>query len=156
MPFYPEKEFNWEGIPKVEYKSAEPGQPVTFHATDRQTLVGPGNDTAFHLRYFECAVGGYSSLEKHRHVHVVVAVRGRGTVVVENEVYHIKPHDLIVIPPWAKHQLINASDSEPFGFFCTVDADRDRYQTLSRAEVAAMQQNPEVAAALRVNEQYWG
>ena len=156
MPFYKHNNYVWEGIPKVDYKPCDPGQPQTFSATDRQTLVGPGNDTAFHLRYFECAVGGYSSLEKHQHVHVVVCMRGHGTVVVDNEVYQVEPYDLVVIPPWAKHQLINTSDTEPFGFFCTVDGARDRYAALTHAEVDEMCKDPAVKAALRIHEHYWG
>lgn len=156
MGFHRMTDFNWDGIEKVEYKNAPTDGPVTFAKTDRQTLVGDGQNTAFHARYFECAGGGYSSLEKHRHVHVVIAARGAGVVVVDDEVYDVKPGDLVVIPPWAKHQLVNASETEPFGFFCFVDADRDRFQTLTREEVAEMEKNEKVKNAIRVNEKYWG
>lgn len=156
MSFHKENDFNWEGIEKVDYKTASTDGPISFNKTDRHTLVGDGQNTSFHTRYFECDGGGYSSLEKHAHVHVVIAARGKGVVIVDDEVYEVKPHDLIVIPPWAKHQLVNASETEPFGFFCIVDADRDRFQTLTREEVAEMQKNEKVAKAIRVHEKYWG
>lgn len=156
MSYHKEQDFNWEGIEKVGYKTAQASGPITFNATDRHTLVGDGQDTGFHLRYFECDIGGYSSLEKHKHVHVVIAARGHGKIVVEDKVYDVKPHDVVVIPSWARHQLVNASDDEPFGFFCIVDAQRDRFQTLTREEVDELCKNEEVAAALRINEKYWG
>jgi ribulose-bisphosphate carboxylase large chain len=37
-----------------------------------------GESQRFHVRYFEIAPGGYSTLEKHEHEHVVIPIRGRG------------------------------------------------------------------------------
>ena len=37
----------------------------------------------------------------------------------------LKPFDVAYVPPLQVHQLRNKS-SEPFGFFCIVDHDRDR------------------------------
>jgi len=156
MGFHKVTDYNWDGIEKVEYKKASLEGPITFNATDRQTLVGDGQSTSFHARYFECAVGGYSSLEKHEHVHVVIIARGEGVVIVDDEVNDVKPNDLIVIPPWAKHQLVNKSETEPFGFFCMVDANRDRFQTLTKEEVEEMKKNEKVAKAIRIHEKYWG
>ncbi len=153
--FYESKDFNWEGIDKVEYKNANISGPITFNATDRQTLVGDGQNTAFHARYFECDKGGYSSLEKHEHVHVVIVGRGEGQIIIEDEVHDVKPMDLVVIPSWAKHQLVNVGD-EPFGFFCMVDADRDRFQTLTKEEIDDMCKNEKVKKALKINEKYFG
>src|SRR5436309_1953714 len=70
-------DFRWEGVPAADYKQgAEHHQGVT-----RMALVGDrGEATAFHLRYFEIAPGGFSSLEHHGHEHAVVVLRGRGQV----------------------------------------------------------------------------
>ena len=54
------------------------------HATTeilRTELIGKhGESCAFHVRYFEVGPGGYSTLEKHQHEHVVIPIRGRGVV----------------------------------------------------------------------------
>ena len=84
MSFHKENDFNWEGIEKVDYKTASTDGPISFNKTDRHTLVGDGQNTSFHTRYFECDGGGYSSLEKHAHVHVVIAARGKGVVIVDD------------------------------------------------------------------------
>ena len=47
----------------------------------RTELVGKnGESCKFHVRYFEVAPGGYSTLEKHVHEHVVIPLRGKGVV----------------------------------------------------------------------------
>lgn len=47
----------------------------------RTELVGKnGESCQFHVRYFEVGPGGYSTLEKHVHEHVVIPIRGRGVV----------------------------------------------------------------------------
>jgi quercetin dioxygenase-like cupin family protein len=104
---------------------------------------------AFQLRYFEIAPGGFSSLEKHRHAHTIVVLRGRGRVVAGPRVFTVEPFDLVVIPPGAPHQFLNAG-AEPFGFLCPVDADRDPPQALTADELAALMREPAVRAAIRL------
>ena len=92
----------------------------------RHTLIGArGENTDFHLRYFEVAPGGMTSLEQHEHEHVVVCIRGEGICRVRRKDYALGFMDVIYIPPGAIHQLKNTG-KEPFGFFCIVDAERDR------------------------------
>src|ERR671936_435467 len=111
----------------------------------RMTLASPaGIPSAFELRYFEIEPGGYSSLEKHRHVHVVVALRGRGRAVVGDAVFELEPFAAIYVAPLTPHRWLNAGD-EPFGFLCTVDAERDRPQPLDDNEWDALQKNPATA-----------
>ncbi len=91
----------------------------------RRSLVGAERgDTGFHLRYFEIERGGYSSLERHRHVHVVIGVRGLGEVRIGDTTHSLGPFDVTVIGPGETHRLANRNE-EPFGFFCIVDAVRD-------------------------------
>jgi len=117
----------------------------------RYTLLGAGEPAAFQLRYFEIGPGGYSSLEKHRHVHAVIVLRGRGRVVVGRDVFDVGPFDLVYVPPVTPHQFVNAG-TEPFGFLCPVDADRDPPQPLTDAELRELMSEPRVRAALRVGD----
>ena len=117
--------FRWPGVPVTEYKQA-----AEHHCgVTRTTLVGAGGETtAFHLRYFEIAPGGFSSLEHHSHEHAVMVLRGGGQVRLGEAVYEVSFGDLVYVAPHEVHQFRNTSDAEPFGFLCLVDADRDRPQ----------------------------
>jgi ribulose-bisphosphate carboxylase large chain len=119
--------FAWQGIKAEQYKPAG----KDWAEIVRQTLIGNrGETTKFHLRYFEIAPGGFSSLEMHKHEHVVIGVRGKGICVAGKKKYEVGFLDTLYIKPNAPHQLRNIS-SEPFGFFCIVNAKRDRPKILS-------------------------
>jgi quercetin dioxygenase-like cupin family protein len=120
--------FAWKGIKTEQYKPT--GRDWAEIA--RQTLIGNRGETAkFHLRYFQIAPGGFSSCEMHRHEHVVIGIRGEGICVVGKKKYRIGFLDTLYIKPGEPHQLRNISD-EPFGFFCIVNAKRDRPKILRR------------------------
>jgi ribulose-bisphosphate carboxylase large chain len=112
----------WEGVPVEEYKQA-----ADHHCgVTRTVLIGAsGEQTAFHVRYFEIAPGGFSTLERHEHEHVVVVLRGRGEVRLGDDTHTITFGDTVYVAPNEVHQLRNPSASEPFGFLCMVDARRD-------------------------------
>ena len=115
--------FQWSGGYLKEYK-IEGG--LDFKGIVRHELVGNfGENTKFDLRYFEIEHGGYSSLEKHVHEHVIIGVRGKGILVNGTEEILIQMHDIAYVAPLEKHQLRNCG-SDPFGFFCIVDHERDR------------------------------
>jgi ribulose-bisphosphate carboxylase large chain len=114
--------FSWKGIKTERYKSAG----KDWAAIAKQTFVGNhAESTKFHLRYFEVAPGGFSSFEKHRHEHVVIGIRGEGVCIVGKKRYHIGFLDTIYMKPNEPHQLRNPF-KKPFGFFCIVNAKRDR------------------------------
>ena len=116
--------FRWEGVPSIPYKTRD-GGPLAWRGVERFVLVGgPGDPTAFQLRYFEIGPGGYSSFEQHRHAHAVLVVRGRGRVRVGEVVHRVRPMDLVYVPPGVPHQF--QAGRERFGFLCPVDAQRDR------------------------------
>jgi quercetin dioxygenase-like cupin family protein len=126
----------WEGVEREVYKSSQE-EGRDWQGIVRQVLVGKGGEsTAFHLRYFEVAPGGYSSLEKHEHAHVVVVVKGKGRAILDATAYELNPFDTVYVAPWTPHQF-QAVNDEPFGFFCIVDAKRDRPQTVSSTEAIA-------------------
>lgn len=118
-------DFTWQGRSASAYKMT---QQLPFAGVSRTELVGGfGEQTAFDLRYFEIAPGGYSSREKHVHAHVVIGVRGHGTLLTGEAAQAIQPWDIAFVPSLRPHQLRNDGD-EPFGFLCIVDHDRDRPQ----------------------------
>jgi quercetin dioxygenase-like cupin family protein len=136
-------DFRWDGVECRPYK--EEGS-APFRGISRQVLI---DDTALgcELRYFEVDAGGYSTLERHEHVHGVMIFRGRGHCLLGTEVRPVATFDLITIPAWTWHQF-RADAGEPLGFICMVNRLRDRPQLPSDAELAAMRAVPEVAAFL--------
>jgi mannose-6-phosphate isomerase-like protein (cupin superfamily) len=94
------------------------------------------------------AAGGFSTLERHEHMHAVMILRGRGHCLVGNEVRPIETHDLVTVPPMTWHQF-RATRGEPLGFLCMVNAERDKPQLPSADELAELQANRTVAAFLR-------
>ncbi len=73
--------FLWQDRARRTYK--EDAQS-NWRGVTRTSLVGGSDEipVPFQLRYFEVEAGGYSSREKHAHQHVVVVVRGKGSVVL--------------------------------------------------------------------------
>jgi quercetin dioxygenase-like cupin family protein len=122
-PADPTAPFRWLGAPPTDYKAeAEHHRGVT-----RTALIGEaGEMMAFHVRYFEIAPGGFSTLEHHEHVHAVVVLRGKGEVTLGDVVHELGFGDAVYVAPGEAHQFRNASGEEPFGFLCMVDAQRDR------------------------------
>ena len=113
-----------------------------FAGVSRHTLARPEDLPAtWELRYFEFEPGGYSSLEKHRHVHYVVVLRGSGRALVGGRVVTCRPFDAIRVPSFVPHRWMNAGD-QPFGFLCTADRDRDRPQPLADDEWGALAADP--------------
>jgi quercetin dioxygenase-like cupin family protein len=138
--------FRWADVEGRNYKD-EPGtaRGMGWQGLTRHTLVRAADTgVSFEQRYFEIAPGGYSSLEKHEHVHVVIAVRGAGRALIAGEVVDLSPMDLVETPPFAPHRWVNAGD-EPFGFLCTVEGERDRPQPLSDEEWQALAADPRTA-----------
>ena len=123
--------FEWKCRPGSAYKSAckdasGPRAEPAFRGVRRVELVGRfGERSRTDLRYFEIEPGGHSSLEKHLHAHIVIGARGHGVLVLEGSRETLGAMDVACIGPLETHQLRNES-TEPFGFFCIVDHERDR------------------------------
>lgn len=118
--------FRWDGVPVAEYKTQTDGAAADhWCGITRMVLAGErGERTRFHVRYFEIAPGGFSSLEHHMHEHVVVVLRGAGQVQLGEMQYDLATGDAVYVAPDDVHQFRNPSTTEPFGFLCIVDAER--------------------------------
>lgn len=114
--------FNWTHIQPVEYKSDD----QSWAGVARRVFTGEsGESPNFHVRYFEIEKNGYSTLEQHKHEHVVVVMRGQGHAIVGEKRVELKFGDVLYVAPDEVHQLSNALE-EPFGFLCIVNSERDR------------------------------
>jgi quercetin dioxygenase-like cupin family protein len=121
--------FRWEGAAVQAYKHP------TEHwcGVTRVPLVGGrGEATRFHLRYFEIAPGGFSSFEQHAHEHAVVILRGQGEVQLGGEAHPLGQGDVVYVAPHEPHQFRNPAGTEPLGFLCVVDAERDQPVPVAR------------------------
>lgn len=125
--------FRWQGVDLLAYKQ-EGSAP--FRDVTRQVLFD-GAGLPAQLRYFEVAPGGWTTLERHQHVHAVMVIRGRGQCLVGDRSHEIGMHDLVTVPPMTWHQFRAAQD-EPLGFLCLVARDRDRPQLPSEEEAKAL------------------
>jgi len=119
------RDFRWDGVALQPYKSRT-DNAGEFAGASRQVIAGDrGEPIAFELRYFELAPGGFTSLERHRHCHVVIGLRGRGEVTIGARQHRVAPFDAIYIAPNRVHRL-RAIGRESFGFFCIVNRERDK------------------------------
>ena len=138
------KGYRWEGVEELPYK--EDGRAL-FKSITRQVLFAdPQLDGE--LRYFEMAPGGFSTLERHEHMHAVLILRGRGHCLVGEEVRAIETRDLVTVPAMTWHQF-RATQGEPLGFLCMVNAARDKPQLPSPEDLAKLERNARIAAFLR-------
>jgi mannose-6-phosphate isomerase-like protein (cupin superfamily) len=138
------QKYRWEGVEERPYKEDD---RALFKSITRQVLF---SDPELHgeLRYFEVAAGGFSTLERHEHMHAVMILRGRGHCLVGNEVRPIETHDLVTVPPMTWHQF-RATHGEPLGFLCMVNAARDKPQLPSADDLTELLANRTIAAFLR-------
>jgi len=135
--------FRWAGVDRLNYK--EEGS-APFKSISRQVLFsGPG--LAGELRYFKIEPGGFSTLERHEHVHAVMILHGRGTCLVREMVRAVETYDLVTIAPWSWHQF-RATGGEALGFLCLVNAERDRPQLPNADDLTALRAIPGVAEFL--------
>jgi len=138
------RDYRWEGVAELPYKEDD---RALFKAITRQVLFA---DPQLHgeLRYFEVAPGGFSTLERHQHMHAVMILRGRGHCLVGEEVRAVGTRDLVTVPAMTWHQF-RATSGEPLGFLCMVNATRDKPELPSAEDMAKLERDAKIAAFLR-------
>ena len=70
------------------------------------------------LRLFSIDVGGYTSLEKHKHEHEVFILHGEAFVRGGNTETIVREGNVIFISSWEEHQFRNVGE-EKLQFLCT-------------------------------------
>lgn len=125
--------YEWQGVEKKAYKK----NVSLFRNVHRFTLLGSEiPELNFETRYFEIGPGGHSSLEKHRHPHSVIVIRGSGSVILNDTITSLSIHDVVYIAPETIHQF-HADTEEPLGFICIVDRYRDKPVVPENSEIEA-------------------
>uniref|UniRef100_Q07KC7 Cupin 2, conserved barrel domain protein n=1 Tax=Rhodopseudomonas palustris (strain BisA53) TaxID=316055 RepID=Q07KC7_RHOP5 len=130
----------WRDVEMMAYKQDD---AAPFRDVTRQLLFSDPR-LACEWRYFEVAAGGYSTLEKHDHVHGVMIHRGKGQCLVGHHVSDVAVGDLVFIPPQTWHQF-RANAGDVLGFLCLVNAERDRPQLPGDGDLAALRADPAIA-----------
>jgi mannose-6-phosphate isomerase-like protein (cupin superfamily) len=129
--------FHWEDVEVLQYKQVG---TAPFKDVTRQVLFDDPS-MATQLRYFEVAPGGWTTLERHEHVHNVMVIRGKGRCLIGNKAHDLAQNDLVSVPPMTWHQFHAAADA-PLGFLCLVNRDRDRPQLPGQADLEALAAAP--------------
>ena len=102
--------WDWDG---VLCNQLQPGITV-------QRFISRQDDSnKLELRYFELEPGARSNYEQHNYEHAVLVLRGRGTVLLGEEVFSVQFGDAIFVESDEIHQF-RAAEDELFGFLCTV------------------------------------
>jgi len=105
---------DWEGVERDDY------QDPHIRGVSVRWLIGPAEGAAnFAMRYFEIQPGGHTSLDSHAHDHGVLVLRGRGRVLLGEEVRKIGFGDAVYVSPYEIHQFTCVGD-DPLGFLCVI------------------------------------
>src|SRR5438270_14094692 len=118
IPF-DEAAFRWKGIEPRDYRErAGQERGMGFRGVARHTLAeGQELPARFELRYFELEPGGYSSLEKHRHAHFVVALRGSGRALVGEVLFAVEQFAAVSVACGSPQRRLYLG-AQPFVFIC--------------------------------------
>jgi len=135
--------FKWRDV-EVRDGNDDAGQ--TSKDLSRQVLFDNEHQDC-QVRFFNVEPGGYTTLERHKHAHSVIVLRGRGQCLAGCEVFDLQPHDLIEILPWDWHQFRAAPDDH-LGYVCIVEKNRDRPQLPTAKDIEVLARHPGVAAFL--------
>ena len=100
----------WEGVPRTDL---QPG------ITAQRFISRQDGSNNLELRYFEIEPGARSNHEQHNYEHAVLFLRGRGTILLGEEIFPVQFGDAVFVEADEVHQF-RAAEDEPLGFLCTV------------------------------------
>lgn len=136
--------YTWEHVDVLAYKEDE----SPFKSVTRQVLSKGAYDLPVELRYFEVGVGGYSTLERHRHTHIVMIYRGKGHCLLGDKVLLVEAGDVLTVPSMMWHQF-KADMKDCLGFLCLVDRDRDKVMLPTKEDIETLSENEAVKQFLQ-------
>lgn len=136
--------FGWDSISVLAYKDREgPFKDVT-----RQIRFEAQLELSCQVRYFEVGAGGHSTLERHRHAHFVVVIRGEGEALIGDQIHQLLDKDVVLVPSNSWHQF-RATQGKPLGFLGIVNGERDKPVLPTPEELGMMRRSSDVAAFIR-------
>ena len=74
---------------------------------------------------------------------VLMIFRGKGQLLLGDEVHDVESGDFIEIPGKTIHQF-RANKEDYIGFLCLVNQERDKVKLLSPEEMETLQANPKI------------
>ncbi len=102
--------WDWDGVTCNQLQSGVSAQRFISRQDDSNNME---------LRYFEFEPGARSNYEQHNYEHAVLVLRGRGVVLLGEEVFTVRFGDAIFVESNEIHQF-RAVEDELFGVLCTV------------------------------------
>ena len=136
--------YRWENAAVKRY----PASGTQSQGMSKQVLFEAREEFPGEMRYFEAEPDGYSALERHEHVHVVLILRGEGSALLGDRVIRVHEHDTVYVPPRTWHQFY-ADAGVHLGFVCLVTGDRDRPDRPTAEEIAELRKNGAIREVIR-------
>lgn len=134
-----EDDYSWDDVDRLVYKND--GSP--FKDVTRQVLFDGLGNIPCQLRYFEVQAGGYSTLEHHEHIHLVMIFRGEGQVLLGDTIHDVAVGDVMSINAGEFHQF-RANKGQPLGFLCLVNVDRDKVKLPTEEEIKQLTEHDDI------------
>ena len=78
---------------------------------------------------------------------MVMIFRGKGQLLLGDDIHDVESGDFIEIPGNTIHQF-RANKGDYIGFLCLVNKDRDKVKLLSPEQMDELQRNPKIKAFL--------
>lgn len=114
----------------VKHVSQVPSQPVAnARDTSIQVLISAQEAPHFAMRRFVMQPGGGMPRHTNTVEHEQYVLRGRARIGIGEEVYEVKPGDVVFIPQGVPHWYENIGD-EPFEFLCLIPNKPDEVHIL--------------------------
>ena len=98
--------WDWDGVPCTQL---QPG------ITAQRFISRQDGSDNIEMRYFEIEPGARSNFEKHNYEHAVLVLRGRGEILLGEDVFPVKFGDAVFVEADEIHQF-RAAEDELFGF----------------------------------------
>ena len=106
--------YAWEGVKVETYQEEELAE------VSKQGVVGEKDGAGFEVRYYHFAKGSKGDQARHNKEYCFYVLHGSGELKVNEELYALKPRDVVYIPANELIQVMPNKGSE-LGFLCVVN-----------------------------------